>query len=90
MLDRRRIFIPEQRVFLTHDFEMWSCVLECPPLDSTENSLAIIYLKLHYSESFIFELTDVQAEVGVRPTRFKYVAPYNAKDRPSSGSNRSP
>jgi len=90
MLDRRKIFMPEQKVFLTDDFETWSCVLECPPLPPGQveksQSLARVYFRLHYSEPFIFELTDIQAEVGGRPSRFKYTAARSTNNRLSAGS----
>lgn len=81
--DRGRIFLPEQKLFLTDDFEPWSCVLDCPPLSlgSVEDAqpLARIYFRLHYSDPFIFELTDVQAETGDKPSRFKYAGTRGAE-----------
>ncbi len=74
MPDRRKVFLPEQRVFLTENFETWACVLDCPELGHIDyaDALARVYVRLHYSEPFIFELTDVQAELGVVATKFNY------------------
>jgi hypothetical protein len=81
--DRKRIFLAEQKLFLSSDFEIWSCVLECPPLGPVDysQSLGRICFKLHYSEPFIFELTDIQAEVGGRPGRLRYAGARSTSDR---------
>lgn len=72
VLDRRSLLFQEQRVFLTDDFRPWSCTLACPssgPIDFS-SSLGRIHIKLHYTEPFTFELTDVQVEVGDTATKF--------------------
>ncbi|MEW9806754.1 glycosyltransferase [Mesorhizobium marinum] len=72
--DRTRITLPEQKVFLSDDFQSWACTLDCPRLDPVDDAgaLARVYLKVPYSEEFVLELTDMQAEVGEHPTKFRY------------------
>lgn len=82
--DRSKMHFPEEKVFLSGEFQPWSCTLHCPSPGSIDFSvsLARVYLKLHYNQPFQFDVTNIQVEISDKSTSFKYYA--GARQRPSS------
>jgi hypothetical protein len=72
----RRLEWPDRRVSLGRSMARWATVLDCPRVEPTEIALghsATILVKLPFDHGFSFDLTDLQIEIGDRPTEFEYL-----------------
>jgi glycosyltransferase involved in cell wall biosynthesis len=82
--DGRELTWPDQKIFLSTDFERWTCSIVCPAVQETEvkpGHNARIILKLPHDQPFEFDLTNFQVELGAVPTEFEYWGALSWRER---------
>lgn len=71
-----RLEWPDRRVPIGRSMARWACVIACPSVEPTEvavNHSTTVLIKLPHDLRFSFDLTELQIEIGNRPTEFEYL-----------------
>ena len=82
--DGRQMIWPDQIASFPTDWERWTCSISCPSIQETEVSrghYSRILLKLPHDQSFEFDVTNFQVEIGTTPTEFEYIGTFSLRER---------